>query len=376
MGTNAQTLLNEFATLVALLGGVVRLHSDHLMSGTFSLGFEDVEKSAPRGIHDGFRQMMVLDHIADSQVFNRDVMVPLGVLFGRLEVEITTLPRNLQMRFRHVLRRLPATVTPLLAATQSTLLASERLLRGSIIAGVLDRMTIGISQEGFQADINANVRMSTSREKMFGLWLGLADNQRVPVVISTQNKMCCFRSTLKRAMQFDLEGFAQLSRNMKMLSVFIQPDIAAAAILAEVDRMPAIGTLETGKAHVHGKFFAGKEAFEGLGEAVCKHLYRRGWDLLSPTSFELGREVILRGKCPLVLILRFHGLKHLIVQDARRLQALHEQVDLLLIGIQAIFKRPHHPTYSTLGLRCQRAQFIPMPEGRGPLAPVLVGARL
>ena len=66
-------------------------------------------------------------------------------------------------------------------------------------------------------------------------------------------------------------------------------------------------------------------------------------------------------------------LKHLIVQDARRLQALHEQVGLVLIGIQAIFKRPHHPTYSTLGLCCQRAQFIPMPEGRGPLAPNLVG---
>ena len=110
-------------------------------------------------------------------------------------------------------------------------------------------MTIGISQEGFQADIDANVRMRASREKMFGLWLGLADNQRVPVVISTQNKMCCFRSTLKRAMKFDLEGFAQLSRNMKMLSVFIQPDIAAAAILPEVDRMPAIGLLKPGEAN-------------------------------------------------------------------------------------------------------------------------------
>ena len=157
MGPNAQSLLNELATVVALLGGGVRLHADHLMSGTFSLGFEDVEKSAPRGIHDGFRQMMVLDHIADSQVFNRDVLVPLGVLFGRLEVEITALAGDLQMRFRHVLRSLTATVTPLLAATQSTLLASERLLRGSIIARVLDKSTIGERRKMGNAQVYTHI---------------------------------------------------------------------------------------------------------------------------------------------------------------------------------------------------------------------------
>ena len=150
MGTNAQTLLNEFATVVALLGGVVRLHSDHLMSGTFSLGFQDVEKSAPRGIHDGF-----------SQVFNCDVMVPLGVLFRRLEVEITTLAGDLQMRFRHVLRGLTAAVTAFLATAHGALFASQSTLRGAIETRIWNRVALTIGQERLQSYINADVRMLT-----------------------------------------------------------------------------------------------------------------------------------------------------------------------------------------------------------------------
>jgi len=82
MGTHRKRFLHDLPTLVAFLRGETRVHSDHLMSSTFSLGFKDSEECTPGGVHDGFRQMMVLDHVEDSQILNGDMMIGLGVLFG------------------------------------------------------------------------------------------------------------------------------------------------------------------------------------------------------------------------------------------------------------------------------------------------------
>ncbi len=104
------------------------------MSSTCSLGCKDSEKRAPTGIHDGFREMMVLDHMTDSQVFDADTMIVLAILPGYLKVEVTTLASNLEMGFRCVLSRLAATVTAFLTTGKRTLLASERLGRRAIVA--------------------------------------------------------------------------------------------------------------------------------------------------------------------------------------------------------------------------------------------------
>jgi hypothetical protein len=90
MGPHTQTLLDECATLVACLCGEARTHSNHLMSGTCSLGFKDSEKRAPRGIHDGFREMVVLDHVENTQILNGNMMVLSGILFGNFEMMISS----------------------------------------------------------------------------------------------------------------------------------------------------------------------------------------------------------------------------------------------------------------------------------------------
>src|SRR5437899_7835282 len=102
MGTYRQTLLDQFATVEALLCGETGVHSDDLMSGAFSLGSKDIEEGTPASVQDGFRQMMVFHHSGDLKVFNDNMMIALGIGLGRLEMVISTLPGNLQVRLGNV----------------------------------------------------------------------------------------------------------------------------------------------------------------------------------------------------------------------------------------------------------------------------------
>jgi hypothetical protein len=54
MGTDRQGFLNDLPTLVTLLAGEAGVHSDDLMSSTCSLGSENIEESAPRGVENAF----------------------------------------------------------------------------------------------------------------------------------------------------------------------------------------------------------------------------------------------------------------------------------------------------------------------------------
>ena len=69
MSSHRQALLHDLPTLVTLLAGETRAHSNHLMTSSCSLVFKDGEELAPRGVQDGFRQLMILDHSGDLEVF-------------------------------------------------------------------------------------------------------------------------------------------------------------------------------------------------------------------------------------------------------------------------------------------------------------------
>lgn len=339
MGTHRKRFLHDLSTFVTLLRREARIHSFHTMPGSFSLVTEDVEKCTPTGVCDGFRKVMVLDHVRDLKVFHCKQVIPLSIRFCYLEMVIAALPSNLHMRLCDVLRSFTAAVTALLASTQLALFASQGSLRGAIEARVLNRVALTISQERFQSNITTNVRMLTRGGEMLSLKKCLADDQSVPVSISTQDQMDCFGCPFERAVQLDLDGLAHLGRNDEVFLVLVQ--IAIFAILPQLDGMPLVALLKSGEAHLHRKFFAGKKTFEGFGEAICKTLYCGGRDILSAASFETSGEIILPWKRALVLVLCFDSLKHLIIEDARLTQALHEQVGLFFMWVQAVFKRSH-----------------------------------
>ena len=91
MSTNTERLLDDLPTLGTFLGRETGIDSYHLMTSSCSLVSQGFEKRAPTGIHDAFSQMMVLHHVGDLKVFNRNVMIPFSIGFCRFEMDVSPL---------------------------------------------------------------------------------------------------------------------------------------------------------------------------------------------------------------------------------------------------------------------------------------------
>ena len=371
MRTHTQAFLDNLATLIAQLRGKTRVDSYYCVTSSFSLFTHDIEKRAPTGIHDGLGETVVLYHIQDVQLFYSNMMIVLGVLFCRLVVEITALSRYLQVRLCRASGSLTAALRTLLATAKGALLPSQGFLRGTIITRVLNGVSLTIRQKRLQAYVYPNIRMGTHRGGMFGLCRSLAHNQGRPVIVGPMHKIDRFRSAFQRAVQLDLEGLADLCRDDQMLLVFMQIDIFA--VLPELKRVKPVWFFEAGKAYFLAQLSTGQKAFERLGETICEGLYRGGGHMLTPTTFEVSRQVILTRERTSVLILGFHGCKHLIIERARLGKALHEQLALFSIWVYSVLKCPHSAVLSgSLELvkyfpPAGGRPFTPMAEARGPL---------
>jgi hypothetical protein len=371
--TNTQGLLNEFPTIAACLCGIAGIHLYYSMSSILSSGREDFKELTPTSVTNRFGKVMVLDHITDSQVFHSNHAMRLSVLLSRFEVEITTLTGYLEMGLCRTLSGFPLAMRAFLATAHYTLLTSECALALAVITWVFNGIAVTVCEKRFETNVDANSRMGTGGGKMLRAWYGLTHDESIPVSISTQDKMYHLRSSLHRAMQLDLEEMSHLLRDDEVLLVFVQ--IAILAILSELDGMPAVGLLETREAHTRDSILlCSKKTFEGLGEPVCKHLYRGGRHVFA-LPFKGCFQVILAWEYPILLILCLDGLKHAIVNGAGLGEASHKQAGLLFIGIQSKLKRSHayillYPVrIAKRGMYAlRRRHFTPIAEARGPHA--------
>ena len=306
MRPDRQTLLHDFTTGGALLRGETRVDSDHLMTGSLSLLFKNREKCAPRGIQDGLGQMMVLDHIGESQVFYREMLVALRVLLGRLEMKITALTGNLEMGLRCVPGRLPTAMRPFFPAGQRTLLLSERLLRGTEETGIGNSCTLRVRQKRLQPHIDADIRVRAIARQMLSLGGGFAHNEGIPMSIRTQDKVDRPGCSLYGSMQLDLERPPYLGRHHQVLPILMKRSIFP--ILPQLERVPSIGRFEARKANLFAQFLTGKKAFEGFTESISQHLDGGCGHMLPTLSFEQLGQVVLGRERAFVRILYFDRL--------------------------------------------------------------------
>ena len=111
MGSHRQRFLHDLPTFVAFLRGETRVHSDHLMTSSLSLLFKDSEECAPTSVHDALCQGMILYHVENSQLLNRDQLIAFCILFGCLIVKVSALTGNLEMGLCRTTGGLTASVT-------------------------------------------------------------------------------------------------------------------------------------------------------------------------------------------------------------------------------------------------------------------------
>ncbi len=366
MGSYRQTLLDDLTTREALLRGEARIDSYHPMTSSLSLFFEDVEECAPTGVQDALCQAMVLDHVENLQLLNRDDLIAFSVLVRYLILEVSALTSNLEMRLCGTLSGFASAMTAFLTTTDRALLASQCSLRGAIEARIRNGVPFAIRQEGLETYINADVRMSAFRWSMLSLRKCLTDDEGIPMSISTQNQMNGLRLALYRAVQLDLEEVPQLLRHNKVFLIFMQVHIFA--ILPQLDGVPSVRFLEAREANTRdGILLRSKEPFEGLREPVCKHLYGGGGNMLTSLTFESIFQIIHTGERLLLLILCFDHLQHPIIDMSRLSQASHEQAALFLVHVQSVLKCFHAFYHKPLETVCQQCrpptggrQFIPI----------------
>jgi hypothetical protein len=343
MGTYRETFLYDFPTSMAFLRCEASRNLYHLMTSPRSLISKYLDKGSPTGIGNTLCQMMILEHAVDIQVFYADAFIALCVGFGGLEEEVAALAFDFEMGFGAIARCLASSPAPLLASAELALLAAQSVLTIAVIARIGNRRAVGINQEVFQADIEANSRMGAgSRCFLVGfLFCRLTDNKSIPVAVSPQDEMRRLGHALDGSVQLDFQEQAQLRGHMQVLAVAIQPHVPMFGILAKLDAMPAVGLFEARETARNAHFFAGQIPFERLIQPVCQGLDRCGGHMLASAALKGGHQVVLEEKLAGLGILRFCGFQHLVVQATRILQAGHQLLALYVVGIETIFKRSH-----------------------------------
>lgn len=348
MCTNTQGLVNKPSTGATYLCGKAGVHSNHLMSSVCSSGFKDREELTPTSITNRFGKVVVLHQIGDLQVLYRNAVVGLRIVFRHFEMEVSALTADLEMGLCRALGSLTAPVRPFLATAQCALLASQSTLTLAVVPWIVYRVALRVSEKRFQSHINADIGMFTWGWKMLSMWLRLTDDQGIPMPISTQDKMDGFGRALYLAVQLNFEAPTQLLGNVDVLAIRSKQDITPVGcitILSQLDGMPPVGLLEAREANARDMvLFSSKEAFEGFGEAISKHLYRCGWHMLT-LPLESIFKVILARECTFLLIVCFDHLKHGIIEQTRLFQALHAQMGLVLIHVKPVLKRSHTFSY-------------------------------
>ena len=233
MGTHRKRLLDHLTTPIAFLRGVAGVHADHLMSSTLSLNFKDIEERAPGGVHDAFCEMVVFDHAIDIQLLDGEMMIVLSILPSYLIMKITPLALDLEMSLCSTLGGFPPSLAALLPSRYRALLAPERLLARAVVARVLNGMPFTIGQEGLESDIDPNSRVFARAGSMLVLWFGLTDNERIPMTVSPTHEVSRFGRAFKRAMEFHLDGTAQLLGERQVLAIRGKREIGL--VLSQLD---------------------------------------------------------------------------------------------------------------------------------------------
>ena len=210
MGTHTQALLDVLATTAALLRREARWDSNHHMIGSLSLIREDIEKRAPTRVVT-LGEIAIPHHPGHVQVLDTNTAIPLGIVLGGLEMEITSLATDLEMFTGHLALGFAAAVAALRAAAGGALRVRKALLAFAVLSGIFHHAAVRIGQEHLQPHVQANSRVGALHplrmdDALLVLGFRLTHDQRVPMIVSAQHQVSRYRHADQRAMELDLSS--------------------------------------------------------------------------------------------------------------------------------------------------------------------------
>src|SRR5215211_5317213 len=348
-----ERLLDDFATVRAPLRREVRRYLVHPAASTLGLAVEYRDEVGPACVRDGLREVVVVDHTTDVEVFDRNNGVAINVRPRRLVRMVLALASDLEMPFGDMLCSLLASLRTLLTARELAQCPSELLLRSPVAARVLDRLAFGVCKKDLEAIVEANGG-TVSFLRRFS---EITDYEHVPAPIGPENEVCALGSAFMWPVLFDLDPAAELLRNVKPPSFRVKKHIATGSVLPEMYRVPAVRRLEAWETDLLSKLSAVKEPLEGFVQTVGKRLHRALRYILSAPTLEPIREVVPAEELARLAVLSLDHLKHLVVNPAALRQVRKELCMLDAVGIKPVFKGSVHPLSSTASGYCAQRLF-------------------
>lgn len=181
---NRQRHLLPMTTMRAILRCVAWIHFLKLTASIFSFAFEYRKESRPRHIGDGFREMTILYHLFDVQVFNCNSVKAIDQLHRFLMVKIFSCSPHFQISECNSLPGFSAIGRAAFFARKSALELGQILRSIGQMARVFYMLASRKSGEVFDANINSDTLASF--RKRFSL-TNLTGQQCIPAVYSSRD---------------------------------------------------------------------------------------------------------------------------------------------------------------------------------------------
>jgi hypothetical protein len=156
MSSLTQRLLNDLPAIRTILTGVVRWYSNSRYTKHFAKIFQPIPESRPCSVRNGLSQFSVSDHIPHLQVLIGNQVVRLDDAPCQLHGKVFTLPTYLEVLSTEAIYRFGSIFGILLSLRKSATKTLERFLRLSQMTGIFNGLTVGISVEVGQTNIQPN----------------------------------------------------------------------------------------------------------------------------------------------------------------------------------------------------------------------------
>lgn len=364
MSPNGERLLNDLPAAKAPLACEMRRYFNNPYPSLFRFEYEDILEGGPTCVSDALSQTVVLQHVANPQVFDCDEGIAINVMPGRLVRVVLALTGDLEVLTGRLLRCFAAAARTLLAACGLALRPPELLVPFPKTARVLDRVAIGVRDEVRESDIQPDRRAVLFLPRL----TEITDDEDIPVPVGAVNEMSGFGSPFQRTMLLDLEAATEFLWDVKPLCFGVEEHISAGAVLPKLDGVPAVSRLEARKANRwYAKLFTTKEPLEGFVEPMGKSLYRGLRDVFSTSPLEAVREIVATEELPSLIVMSLDLIKHLVVKMAAFRQRRKEQAMLLPVRKKTILERFHHAPI-VADMVTPGAAIRPPDKAGGPLA--------
>ncbi len=147
------------AAITARLGGMPRIDSSNLDTGTFCLVFKYLEKLRPACIVGGFGKIQRTNHAFDVQIFVGDFAEASDQIKSCFVVKVFPLVGNVLVELRESFHGFSTVRPALFLPSDGALKPSELLLRLAIVLGRPGFFSAGSDEERLQAKINSDFRI-------------------------------------------------------------------------------------------------------------------------------------------------------------------------------------------------------------------------